>query len=215
MTIRVIVTDDHKVFREGLVTLLQTASGIEVIAEAEDGLEAIKMAKQFNPDLILLDIAMPNMNGIEATRELKKVMPELKIIAVSMHSDYMYIKEILEAGADGYLLKNSTYQQLTDAIHSVYSGKKALDDQIAEVVLNGFLGPPKTESKDYDQLSEREKEIFNLIAEGKTIKEIADQLFINVETVETHKKHILEELELKSDIDLVKYALKNGLIKLH
>ncbi len=215
MKIKVIVTDDNKAFREGLVTLLLSAPDIEVIAQAVNGMDAIKKAKYFQPDLMLLDIAMPEMDGIEATRKLKNIMPELKIIAISMHSDKQYIKGILEEGADGYLLKNSTYQQLTNAIHSVCAGKKFLGDDITEIIINGCLEPSSSKEEGDSQLSVREKEILIFIAEGKTIREIGDRLFISSKTVENHKQNILEKLELKTDADMVKYALKNELIQLN
>lgn len=214
MKIKIIVADDHQLFREGLVNLLFSAPKIEVIAQAENGLETIEKAKHFKPDVVLIDIAMPKMNGIEATRKLKKEMPEVKIIAVSMHSDKQYVKGILEAGADGYLLKNCTYRQLTDAIQSVYLGKKYLSEDVTELVINGYLDPAKSESDSYSQLSEREKEIFILFAEGKTTREIGEKLFISVKTVGTHKQHVLEKLDLRTTADMVKYALKKGLIQL-
>ncbi len=214
MKIKVLVTDDHQLFREGLVNLLFSAPDIEVIAQAEDGKDAIEKAKHFKPDVILIDIAMPNMTGIEATKELKKLMPEIKVIGVSMHSDKQYVKGILEAGADGYLLKNCTYRQLTEAIKSVYTGKKYLSEDITELVINGFLDPSKADEDGYSQLSEREKEIFLLFADGKSTREIGEKLFISVKTVGTHKQHILEKLELKNNSDMVKYAIKKGLIQL-
>ncbi len=214
MKIKVLVVDDHQLFREGLVNLLFSAPDIEVIAQAENGEDAIQKARHFTPEVILIDIAMPKMNGIEATRELKKEMPEIKIIAVSMHSDKQYVKGILEAGADGYLLKNCTYRQLTDAIKTVYSGKKFLSEDITELVINGYLDPSKSELDSYSQLSEREKEIFMLFAEGKSTREIGEKLFISVKTVGTHKQHILEKLKLKTNADIVKFALKKGLIQL-
>jgi len=214
MKIKVLIADDHQLFREGLVNLLFSAPDIEVIAQAENGQEAIDKAKHFNPDVVLIDIAMPKMNGIEATRELKKQMPYIKVVAVSMHSDKQYVKGILEAGADGYLLKNCTYRQLTEAIQSVYSGKKYLSEDITELVINGYLDPTKSDSDKHSSLSEREMEIFKLFAEGETTREISEKLFISVKTVGTHKQHILEKLDLKSNADMIKYALKKGLIQL-
>ena len=164
MKIKVLITDDHQLFREGLVNLLFSATDIEVIAQAVDGQDAIKKVSHFKPDVLLIDITMPVMNGIEATRELKKMMPELKIIALSMHSDKQYVKGILEAGADGYLLKNCTYRQLTDAIHSVHAGKKYLSDDITEMVITGYLKPSNNDSDEFSLLSAREKEIFVLFA---------------------------------------------------
>ena len=201
-------------FREGLVNLLSSAPDIEVIAEAEDGREATEKTKKLNPDVVLIDIGMPHMNGIEATRVLKKDMPDLKIIAVSMHSDRQFVKGILEAGADGYLLKNCTYKQLIDAIQSVYSGKKYLSDDITEMIIKGYLDPAETETEGYTELSEREMEILKLYAEGKSTREISEKLFISVKTVGTHKQHILEKLGLKTNADIVKYAIKEGLIQL-
>jgi DNA-binding NarL/FixJ family response regulator len=214
MKIKVIVADDHQLFREGLINLLHSADNIEVIAQGENGQDAIDKVEAFKPDVLLVDIAMEKINGIEATRILKDKMPEVKIIAVSMHSDKQYVKGMLEAGADGYLLKNCTYRQLTDAVNSVYDGKKFLSEDITEIVINGYLNSSADDNDSYSQLSDREKEIFLLFAEGKSTREIGDKLFISVKTVGTHKQNILEKLELKTNSDLVKYALKKGLIQL-
>lgn len=211
MKIKILIADDHQLFREGLANLLFAATDIEVIAQARDGSEAIDKAKHFKPDVILIDIGMPVMNGIEATRILKKELPNIKIIAVSMHSDRQYVKGILEAGADGYLLKNCTYQQLTDAIQSVYIGKKTLSDDITNLVIKEYLDP--MESDVHNKLSERELEVLKLYAEGKSTREIGEKLFISVKTVGTHKQHILEKLELSSVTDMIKYAIKKGLIQ--
>lgn len=214
MKIKVLVVDDHQLFREGIVTLLFSADNIEVVAQAEDGLDAIEKAKHYKPDVVLLDITMPRMNGIEATKKLKALMPGIKIVSLSMHSEKQYVKGVLEAGADGYLLKNCTYRQLTDAIQSVCDGKKYLSEDITGMVISGYLEPSSSEASEYERLSIREKEIFHLFAEGKSTREISELLFISVKTVNTHKQNILEKLELKSNTDLVKYALKNGLINL-
>lgn len=214
MSTKVLIADDHQLFREGLVNLLSSAPDVEVIGEAEDGRDATEKAKKLKPDVLLIDIGMPNMNGIEATRILKKEMPDLKIIAVSMHSDRQFVKGILEAGADGYLLKNCTYRQLIDAIQSVKSGKKYLSDDITEMIIKGYLDPAETASEGYAELSEREMEILKLYAEGQSTREISEKLFISVKTVGTHKQHILEKLGLKTNADLVKYAIKEGLIQL-
>lgn len=212
MKIKVLIVDDHQLFREGIVTLLFSAENIEVIAQAEDGLDAIEKAKHFKPDVILLDITMPRMNGMEATKKLKALIPGIKIISLSMHSEKEYVKGVLDAGADGYLLKNCTYRQLTDAIQSVYDGKKYLSEDITGLVISGYLS--SSESSEYEKLSGREKEIFLLFAEGKSTREIGELLFISVKTVNTHKQNILEKLELKSNADIVKFALKNELIHL-
>ena len=214
MKIKVIVADDHQLFREGLKNLLETDETIEVIAQSENGNAAIEMAQRLNPDVLLTDIAMPDMNGIEATRLLKEKLPEIKVIAVSMHSDKQYVKGMLEAGADAYLLKNSTHRQLIDAVHSVFNGKKFLSEDITELVINGYLDAANTKDDSYNQLSDREKEIFMLLAEGVSTREIGEKLFISVKTVGTHKQNILDKLNLKNNSDVVKYALKKGLIHL-
>lgn len=212
MKIKVLIVDDHQLFREGIVTLLFSAENIEVIAQAEDGQDAIEKAKHYKPDVVLLDIAMPRMNGIDATKKLKSILPSIKIITLSMHSDKQYVKGVLEAGADGYLLKNCTYRQLTDAIDSVYHGKKYLSQDITEMVISGYLSPSGNTESEYEKLTDREKEIFLMFAEGKPTRVISDQLFISVKTVNTHKQNILDKLNLKSNTELVKYAIKNGLI---
>jgi DNA-binding NarL/FixJ family response regulator len=214
MKIKVLVVDDHQLFREGIVNLLFSAENIEVVAQAEDGIDAIEKAKHYKPDVVLLDITMPRMNGIETTKKLKSLMPKIKIVSLSMHSEKQYVKGVLEAGADGYLLKNCTNRQLTEAIQSVYDGKKYLSEDITGMVISGYLDPSGSETTEYENLSVREKEIFHLFAEGKSTREISELLFISVKTVNTHKQNILEKLDLKSNTELVKYALKNGLINL-
>lgn len=214
MKIKVIVADDHQLFREGLINLLKADTDIEVIDEAENGQEAMEKVFDLTPDVLLTDIGMPVMNGIEATTEIKTKMPEMKVVAVSMHSDKQYVKGMLEAGADGYLLKNCTHRQLTDAVHAVVNGKKFLGEDITEMVIDGYLNASTAVPDSFSNLSNREREIFMLLAEGRSTREIGDELFISVKTVGTHKQNILEKLELKSNSDLVKYALKKGLIQL-
>jgi two-component system, NarL family, response regulator NreC len=214
MATTVLIADDHQLFREGLVNLISSAPDVEVIAEAKDGKEATERAKKIKPDVVLIDIGMPVMNGIEATRIIKKDNPQVKVIAVSMHSDRQFVKGALEAGADGYLLKNCTYRQLIDAIQSVISGKKYLSDEITEMVIQGYLDPDDNTPEGQVDLSERELEVLKLYAEGKSTREISEKLFISVKTVGTHKQHIFEKLDLKSNADMVKYAIKEGLIQL-
>lgn len=214
MKIKVLIADDHQLFREGLAKLLGANPEIEIIALAEDGEEAVEFAKKHKPDLILLDIAMPKMNGIEATRKLKIDCPDIKIIVVSMHKDKQYVKGALEAGADGYLVKNTRYQQLIDAIKMVYSGKKFLGEDITEMIIKGYLNLDGDELDSFNDLSEREKEIFISFAEGNSTREISEKLFISVKTVGTHKQNIFDKLGLKTNTDLIKYAVKKGLILL-
>ena len=196
------------------MNLLSNVDDIEVIAQAKDGQETIDKARKLQPDVILIDIGMPVMNGIDATRILKEENRSLKIIAVSMHSDRQFVKGILEAGADGYLLKNCTYRQLIEAVHSVMSGKKYLSDEITGMIIQGYLEPSDYDKDGNEELSGRETEILKLYAEGKSTREISEKLFISVKTVGTHKQHILDKLKLNSNADIVKYALKRGWIHL-
>ena len=214
MSIKVIVADDHQLFREGLVNMLSDSSEIEIVAQAENGKDAIAKANKFYPDVVLMDIGMPVMNGVEATAHLMKHYPDIKIIALSMHADKHYIKGMLEAGAFGYLFKNCSYHQLIEAINTVYSGKKYLSDEITEVLIHDYLGKEKKAPEVDTKLTKRESEILKLLAEGKAIREISELLFVSIKTVGTHKQHILEKLNLKTTTDLVKYSLKKGIISL-
>ncbi|OYT13986.1 MAG: DNA-binding response regulator [Bacteroidetes bacterium 4572_114] len=215
MSIKVIVADDHQLFREGLVNMLSDSPEIEIVAQAENGKVAIAKANKFYPDVVLMDIGMPVMNGVEATAHLIKHYPDIKIIALSMHSDKHYIKGMLEAGAFGYLFKNCNYQQLIEAIKIVYSGKKYLSDEITEVLIHDYLGKEKKAPEvEHPKLTKREAEILQLLAEGKAIREISELLFVSIKTVGTHKQHILEKLNLKTTTDLIKYSLKKGIISL-
>ncbi|MBN2615937.1 MAG: response regulator transcription factor [Bacteroidales bacterium] len=214
MSIKILIADDHKLFREGTITLLSENQDIEIIDQAEDGKEAIEKAKKHQPDILIIDIGMPQINGIEATRILKSEAPNIKIIALTMHSEKHFIKGMLEAGAYGYLFKNCDYDELIQAIKTVYSGKKYLSDEITEVIIHDYVGKPNDILETDPILSEREMEILKLFAEGKTSREISEALFISVKTVGTHKQNILTKLELNSTADLVKYAIKKGIISL-
>jgi len=213
MSIKIIIADDHQLFREGIVKLLSNDADIEIIAQAENGEEAYQKAKEHRPDLVMMDIGMPILNGIEATKAIVSEFPEIKILALSMHAEKGYIKDILDAGANAYVLKNCTYAQLIEAIKSVYKGKKYLSEEVTEIVLQDYLS--KDDSIDFKTLlSNREFEIFKLFAEGKSSREISEVLFISIKTVGTHKQHILKKLNLKTNADMVKLALKEGIIVL-
>ena len=213
MSIRILIADDHQLFREGVVNLLSACPQIEIAGQAENGQEVIEKARKLKPDIVVMDLTMPLLSGTEATRILRDEQPETKIMILSMHSDKLYVKRALEAGASGYLFKNCTYDQLIEAIVSVSRGKRYLSDKITEVLIQDYL------SKDGDvsagqQLSGRELEVVKYMADGKSVREIAELLFISVKTVGTHKQHILEKLNLKSTADIIKYAIKNEIISL-
>jgi DNA-binding NarL/FixJ family response regulator len=214
MAIRILITDDHQLFREGIMNLLAASPQIEIVGQAENGQEAIEKAKMLKPDIVIMDLTLPIINGVDATRILHKELPQTKVLVLSMHAEKNYIKEALEAGAFGYLFKDCTYDQLIDAINTVYQGKKYLSNKITEVLIQDYLNKEEENTDNDQDLSERESEILKLIADGKSTREIADLLFISVKTVGTHKQHILEKLNLKSTAGLIKYAIKKGIVGL-
>jgi len=214
MSIRIIIADDHRLFREGLVNLLSESKDIEIVAQAENGRDVIEKAKELIPNVVIMDIGMPIINGVEATKQLFKELPAIKVIALSMHSDKQYIKGMLEAGASGYLFKNCAYDELIEAIHTVNSGKKYLSDMITEIMIQDYLGKEESNPESNTELTERESEILKLIAEGVPTSEISELLFVSVKTIGTHKQHLLEKLNLKTSTDLIKYAIKKGIVSL-
>lgn len=214
MSIKILIADDHQLFREGLINLLSGNEEIEIVGQADDGKQVIEKTLKLHPDIVIMDIVMPLISGIEATGILSVEAPTVKVIGLTMHSENHFIKRMLEAGAFAYLFKNCTYDELIEAINTVYAGKKYLSEMITEVVIHDYIGKQKQPSSDDTKLSDREMEVLKMIAEGKTSREIADLLFISVKTVGTHKQHISEKLNLNTTADMVKYALKKGLVSL-
>jgi len=212
--IKVLIADDHQLFRQGLINLLSESQEINLVGHADNGKDAYEKAVIYSPDVILMDISMPVMGGEEATRLVKKQMPQVKVIALTMHSDKHYIKSMLEAGVDGYLFKNCTYNQLIDAIKTVSSGKKYLSGDITETLINDYLNKETDKENNQSELTERELDVLKLYAEGKTTREISDTLFVSIKTVGTHRQHIMEKLDIKTTVEMIKYALKKGIITL-
>lgn len=210
MSIRILIADDHQLFREGIVNLLSASPQIEIVSQAENGEEAIEKAKKLRPAIVIMDLSLPIINGVDATRILYNELPDTRVLVLSMHADKYYIKAALEAGAYGYLYKNCTYNQLIEGINSIHQGKKYLSNEITEVLIRDYINKEDVQEH-RAKLSERELEILKLLANGKKTSEISDMLFISVKTVGTHKQHILEKLNLKSTADLVKYAIKKGI----
>ncbi len=211
MSVKLIIVDDHQMFREGLVNLLSGSGKVEVLAQAKNGKEAVEKALQLKPDVVLMDIGIPIMNGVEATKKILQENTDIKVLALSMHENKEYIKDILDAGASGYILKNSPFDQLLSAILSVSEGNKYLSKKVTDIIIQDYLTMNKGR-RALNQLSERELEVLKLYAEGKTSSEIAGQLFISVKTVGTHKQHILKKLKLKTNADIIKFAIKEGLV---
>ena len=215
MTVRILIADDHKILREGLNSLLEKQPEFAVVAEAQDGLSAISEAKKHKPDIAILDIGMPDLNGIEVTRRIRSEMAETRVIALSMHADRRFVMGILEAGANGYLLKDSAFAELITAVTAVAKGKMYLSPSIAETVVKNSL--EKLDRKDEGSsvlLSGREREVLQMIAEGKSTKEIALKLFVSTKTVETHRKQIMDKLNIRTVAGLTKYAIREGLTSL-
>jgi len=212
MSIKIMVVDEHKILREGLSTLIAKQPEMEVIGEATDGREALQLLEKNTPDLILMDVTMPNLNGIEATRKIKARKPNIEIIALSLHSDRRYVLGMIDAGASGYLLKECAFEELVRAINTVMSKKKYLSPGISDILIDEYVKKTTTDKPTiYSKLTPREREILQLIAEGKNTKEIARYLFISVKTVETHRRHIKKKLKVESVAELTKIAIREGL----
>jgi len=213
---RIVIAEDHTILREGLRVLLSSDPEFEVVGEAEDGRDAIRCVENLSPDLVLMDLSMPRMNGLEAIKEIKKRSPETKIITLTVHKTEEYILATLQAGADGYVLKDATHSELVIAIKNVLIGKRYLDSGISKKVIEGYLEGKRTlkTKSPWDTLTPREREILKLIAEGYKNKEIADYLFISLKTVEKHRSNLMKKLDLHSVAALTAFAIEKGLVNL-
>jgi two-component system response regulator NreC len=215
MSIRVLLADDHKIFRDGLRTLIEKEAGMEVVAEAENGRKAVKLAEKLSPNVIIMDVSMPDLNGIEATRKIIAGTSNVKVIALSMHSDRRFVLGMLEAGASAYLLKDCAFAELVNAIRQVAAGNTYLSPKIADVVVKGYLNKVSDSSlTTRTVLTSREREILQLLAEGLSAKEIAAHLNLSIKTIETHRRNIMEKLEIHTIAELTKYAIREGLVAL-
>ena len=215
MSVKIILADDHRIMREGLRALLEREAGIEVIAEADNGRTTVELSRELNPDIVVIDIGMPDLNGIDATRQIVSDVPAVKVIALSMHSDKKFVREMLSAGASGYLLKDSAFEELGTALTTVINNQTYLSPKIADTVVKDYLGKVELkESKVSPSLTKREREVLQLIAEGKTTKDIASHLYVSIKTIETHRKQIMDKVGLNSVAELTKYAIREGLTSL-
>ncbi|MCK9376339.1 MAG: response regulator transcription factor [Syntrophobacterales bacterium] len=214
-TIRIIVADDHQIVRQGLRILLEAEPDMEVLAEADNGRKVLKMAQELLPDVIIMDLSMPELNGIEATRQILAESPGVRIIALSMHSDSLFVLNMIRAGASGYLLKDCALEELVKAIRTVVNQKTYLSPGVSDIVIRDFVtGWQTTSSSAFSVLSAREREVLQLMAEGRTTNQIADGLCVSVKTVEAHRKQVMNKLGIHSVAELTKYAIRQGLTSL-
>lgn len=212
MTIKILIADDHRIFREGIRTMLEGKPNMKVLGEAEDGRSAVRLARKLCPDVILMDLRMPDMNGALATRIILSEFPQMKVLALSMYDDRRYVQNILQAGASGYLVKNCSCEELVRAIHIVAANRSYLSPEIMDVVVEDFARPPAySDSTSLSSLTIREKEVLQLIAEGHTTPQIANRLHLSVKTIGTHRYNLLAKLNIKGTADLTRYAIREGL----
>ena len=214
MRTKILLADDHKIMRDGLRALIEKEPTMEVVAEACEGCETVQKVKEFKPHIIIMDIGMPTLNGIEATRQIINDVPGAKIIALSMHSESSLVMKMLESGASGYIVKESAFKELTTAIKTVLSGKTYLSPAIAGSVVEDALRLPQKASRTKDELSPREREVLQLFAEGRTTKQIAAQLNVAIKTAETHRQQIMKKLDIHSIAGLTKWAVREGITSL-
>ena len=212
--IRVLVVDDHTIIRDGICALLALTGDIEVVGEATNGSEALKMVKEFNPDVVIMDIAMPIMGGLEATRRINKEFPRTKILVLTQHDDKEYVFPVIESGASGFISKAAASSELVSGIRAVYRGDSYLSPAVAKLLVVNYqrTAGKRTGQNLYDQLTERERDVLKLLVEGYSTKEIADILIITPKTVEGHKTNLMAKLGIHNRIELVKYALRKGII---
>lgn len=213
MSVKILIADDERLFRDGLRALIQQEDDMDVVAEAESGRKAIALAREVKPDLIVMDINMPDLNGIDATKVISAELPDIKLIALSIHATQKFVSNMIKAGASGYIVKHCAFKELAKAIREVSSGKPYLCTEILGTVMDSFVsnsssGPPTVFSK----ISTREREVLQLVAEGMQSEEIASHLCISVKTVSSHRRQIMKKLNLKSQTEMVRYAISEGLI---
>lgn len=211
--ISVLIVDDHAILREGLRALLSLYPDFEVVGEAEDGLEAINKTRELSPDIVLMDIAMPVLGGLEATLEIRKQSPGSRVVILTQHDDTEYIFPMLKAGAAGYVLKKAVGTELVAALRAVHHGGSFLYPSVAKAVIEGYVHKGEDTESSYDRLTDRERQVLKLIAEGRTSKEIAELLSLSVKTVIAHRANLMEKLDIHNRTELVKYAIRKGLVQ--
>jgi DNA-binding NarL/FixJ family response regulator len=213
MALRILLADDHTLVRQGLRKMLEEQPGWDVVGEAGEGRQAVQQAVDLSPDVAVMDVAMPLLNGVEATRQIARKAPRVKVLILSMHADEAYVAQIMKAGAAGYLLKDSADVDLIEAVTAVSQGRSFFSPAVARLMPERHWLPGHEPVDRFETLSEREREIFQLVAEGRSNKEIAALLFISVSTVETHRARIMEKLDIHSAAEIVLYAVRRGIVR--
>jgi DNA-binding NarL/FixJ family response regulator len=214
--IKILLADDHTIVRKGIRSLLDEEAGLEVVGEAEDGRETLEKVEQLSPDIVLMDSTMPILNGLEATRQINKRFPQVKVLVLTMHTNEEYIYQFLQAGASGYIVKQAAPKELVSAIEAVHRGDYFLSPAIARMVVEEYVRQVKdTDPEDrYDQLTDREREVLQLIVEGFSNREIAEQLHISLKTAGVHRINLMHKLDIHNVTELTKYAIRKGIISL-
>jgi two-component system response regulator NreC len=215
MITKILIADDHQIVRQGLRILLEKEADMEVVAEAEDGRTTVRLVRDLRPGVIIMDVAMPDLNGIEATRQILAEAPGIKVIALSMYADHRFVVNMLKAGASGYLLKDCAFEELTRAIRVVLANKTYLSPGVTDILVKDYkMGISANEASAFALLTPREREVLQLMSEGNSTAKIADQLHVSVKTVESHRQQLMQKLNLRSVAELTKYAIREGLTSL-
>ncbi len=215
MGVRVLIADDHQIVRQGLRTLLEKEHDMQVVAEGDDGRATVRLVREKVPDVVIMDVAMPDLNGIEATRQIISEFPKIKVIALSMYADRRFVVNMLKAGASGYLLKECAFEELVRAIRLVLTHKTYLSPGVTDIVVKDYVqGTPPNEPSVFSVLSPREREVLQLMAEGKSTNQIAFCLHVSIKTIETHRQQVMHKLDIHSVAELTKYAIREGLTTL-
>lgn len=214
--LRILIADDHEIARQGIRSLLEDHPGWEVCAEAKDGREAVALAASLNPDVLLLDIGMPNLNGLDASRQILGITPDARILILTVHDSEQVVREVLATGARGFLLKSDAGRDLVAAVEALENQRTFFTPKVAQMMLDGYLRPhEQSEPAAHTLLTPREREVIQLVAEGKTTKEIASALSLSVKTAETHRTNLMRKLDLHSVADLTLYAVRNGIVQIY
>ncbi len=215
MIIKVLLADDHEIFRSGLRDLIDTQPDMHVVAEADNGFTAVKLANRHLPHIVITDVEMPGLNGIEAARRIATEVPFAKVIALSMHCESRFVSGMIEAGVAGYLVKSCTYNELISAIRTVVSNHTYLSPEVAHMVVKMYKDRFQAKQNQYTVLSRREREVLQLLAEGKTARQTADLLSVSVKTVETHRRNVTQKLNIRTIAELTRFAIREGLVAAH